>query len=133
MAMRKSLAHKTAKAQKTKTKLVGYWEDRTLAEKIHAALKKRGEETSEFLRRAYRSVLEDPNANAVEWTLKESVIARRLDISKSTLKAMRDRKELVDARGPIWHRRKGSKLVMYDVDRTKAFFLERQHSNGDSV
>jgi len=132
MAVRKKTTRTTAKAEKNKQKLVGYWEDRTLAERIHAALKKRGEETSEFLRRAYRAVLDDANTNEVEWLLKESAIARRLDISKSTLKAMRDRKELVDEQGALWHRRKDSKLVLYDVERTKRYFLSR-HTNGDNA
>lgn len=125
MRSRKKTARKSAKKHSKGKKLVGYWEDREKADAIHAALKERGTDTSEFLRSAYRSVLnENGNAAAeLEWTMKEAAIARRLGISKTTLKGMRDHGELKDEHGPIWRRpTPSSTSVLYDVMRTREFF-----------
>lgn len=117
----KTSAHKP-KSKTAGKKLVGYWEERKLAEQIHSKLKEIGSDTSEVLRNAYRSVLDNGHAQS-EWTLKEAAIARRIGISKTTLKGMRDRNELVDDLGPIWRRpTKSSAAVLYDVVRTRRFF-----------
>lgn len=120
--MTKKPAPKSKAKNKTASdkKLVGYWEERKLAESIHRALKDSGRDTSEFLRSAYRSVLNNGNGQ-VAWTMNEAKIARRVGLSPSTLKGMRERLELVDEHGAIWKKQK-SGLVLYDVARTRKFF-----------
>jgi hypothetical protein len=123
MRSRKQSAKKkkaSRKADPTK-KLVGYWEERERADQIHAALKERGTDTSEYLRNSYRAVLDTNGAR--KWAMKESAIARLIDLNKATLKSMRDRGALVDEHGPIWRKAsERSVTVLYDVARTRKFF-----------
>ena len=102
------------------------WEDRKTAEAIHTLLANRGMETSEFLRNAYRSVLTNGDGAAAQILLKESNMATLIDTSKTTLRAMREAGELVDAQGKLWRTlTPTSRTIYYDVDRTRKFFTKQ--------
>ena len=105
---------------KSDKKMVGYFEDRDIAERIHRELKKQGRETTEVLREAYRASV-NGKAAADEWTIKESTLARRVNLNKETIARMRRAGKLKDAAGPLW-KQQGSNFL-YDVKRTREFFL----------
>ena len=110
------------KQQKKDLKLVGYMEERETADRCQREWKKKGFDLSTVLRDAFRAVL-NGHAAANEWTIKESALARRLGVHKVTVARMRTRGELVDEQGPLFTQR--GVLVLYDVERTRAFFMQK--------
>jgi hypothetical protein len=106
--------------------LVGYMEDRAIAQRVRGVLTERGTQVSDVLRSAFRAVL-NTNGDERQILLKESNMAKRIDVSKSTLRSMRERDELVDSAGPIWQRltETENSTVYYDVERADRFFLKR--------
>ena len=116
---RRRPAAKKAQKEKSDKKLVGYMEERDIAERIHRELKKQGRNTTEILQTAYRSSVDGGSDDA--WTAKESVIARKTGLHKETIARMRRAGHLKDEKGDLWQKR-GSNYL-YDVARTKAFFL----------
>jgi hypothetical protein len=117
----KKTRSRNGKPSKTpsKMKLVGYMEEREIADRIRRGLKAKGIDTTEILRNAYRGALD--GAEADQWTMKESILARRIGLHKETIARMRRANKLQDEQGPLWSQH-GTNFL-YDVARSRAFFL----------
>lgn len=126
MAKQLAKASKTSKKpkQKAKHKLVGYMEERDIADRAQAAWREKGFDSSSVLREAFRSVLNGKAAGVTEWTIKESVLARRVGLNKVTIARMRRANQLEDELGPLW-KQQGANFL-YDVERTRAFFMKTE-------
>jgi hypothetical protein len=132
MTTKRAKASQTAQkpSKKAKLKLVGYMEERDIADRCQAEWKRKGFDSSSVLREAFRAILNGSSVVADEWTIKESVLARRVGLNKVTLKRMRLNKELVDEQGPLWKKR--GVHILYDVARTRAFFMKPVNASLES-
>lgn len=100
-------------------KLVGYMEERGIADQCQDLWRQQGADSSTVLREAFRAVLNGKKAQT-EWTIKESVLARRVGLNKVTIARMRRDEQLFDDKGPLWVQRGAN--FLYDVERSRAFF-----------
>jgi len=132
MTTRHVIKRKTSKKpkQKAKLKLVGYMEERDIADRAQQAWRDKGFDSSSVLREAFRAVLNGTDALASEWTIKESVLAKRVGLNKVTIARMRHDKKLVDESGPLW-KQIGSNFL-YDVERTRAFFMKTDNVSANA-
>src|SRR5690242_17286731 len=98
MTKQRAKVSKTSKKpkQKAKLKLVGYMEEREIADRAQRAWREKGFDSSSVLREAFRAVLNGADSLAGEWTIKESVLAKRVGLNKVTIARMRHDEKLVD-------------------------------------
>src|SRR5688572_15095331 len=104
MTAQRAKAQKTSKkpSKKARLKFVGYMEERDVADRAQQAWRDKGFDSSSVLREAFRAVLNGSPAIKSEWTIKESVLAKRVGLNKVTLARMRRDSKLVDEQGPLW-------------------------------